>query len=82
MTSGKVYGCSRLQKFVSKKFWFLLNFENAQKRIIESAKFVCLLLFYIIQLKAGIQNLTLLWSKSNSISKATSLYKGDLLTNK
>ena len=34
MTPGKVYGCSILQKFVSKSFGFLLNFENARKNVI------------------------------------------------
>ena len=31
MTPGKVYECSKSQKFASKSFWFLLNFENAGK---------------------------------------------------
>ena len=30
-TPRKVYECSKLQKFVSKSLWFLLNFENAEK---------------------------------------------------
>jgi len=30
MTPGKVYGCSEAQ-VVSKSFWFLWNFKNAQK---------------------------------------------------
>ena len=39
MTPGKIYECSKLQKFVSKSFWFLLNFENVNKNIIKSANF-------------------------------------------
>ena len=34
LTPGKVYGCSKLQKCVSKSFCFLFNFKNALKNII------------------------------------------------
>ena len=41
MLQGKVYGCSKLQKFVSESFKFLLNLENAKKNNIKSAIFFC-----------------------------------------
>ena len=36
MTPGKVYGCSKLEKFVSNKFRFSSNFENPRKNMIKS----------------------------------------------
>ena len=38
MTPGKVNRCSKWQKYVSKSFRFLLNFKNARKNIIKSAR--------------------------------------------
>ena len=35
----KVYGCSKLHKFVSKSFWFLSDFEKSRKNITISAYF-------------------------------------------
>ena len=45
MTPGKVQGCSKLQKFVFKSFWFLLNLKNARKNICKSTN------FFVIDLK-------------------------------
>ena len=46
VTPGKVYGCSELQKFVNTHFWFLLNFENAQKTSLNLRNF--LLSFFLL----------------------------------
>ena len=50
ITSGKVYGCSELLKFVSKnqKIQIFVKFLKSSKKIIKSTKFF-LLLFYIAQ---------------------------------
>ena len=48
MTPGKVYGWFKFQKFVSKSFLLLLNFENARKNILKSANFFvgyCVILY-------------------------------------
>ena len=60
MTTGKVYGCQKLQKFVSKSFFFVVKFWKGIKNTF-------LLLFYnekMLTDKATIKSLNRRWARS------------------